>query len=173
VHQSLIKSSCLIILNYLKGFERTSSFNRKTVLSESEGLVREMSGMNTNLNVHSGTQHLIDHSHSQSPRVVGPPVSSYIIANYPANNNNNFGQLSTYGTPPGGKHTVHWFRRGLRLHDNPSLREGIRNSTTFRCVFILDPWFAGSSNVGINKWRYVISSYFHILNSFVPEYITD
>lgn len=54
----------------------------------------------------------------------------------------------------GGKHTVHWFRRGLRLHDNPSLREGIRYSATFRCIFILDPWFAGSSNVGINKWRW-------------------
>lgn len=54
------------------------------------------------------------------------------------------------------KHTVHWFRRGLRLHDNPSLREGLKCATTFRCIFILDPWFAGSSNVGINKWRYVI-----------------
>lgn len=53
------------------------------------------------------------------------------------------------------KHTVHWFRKGLRLHDNSSLREGIRTSKTFRCIFVLDPWFAGSSNVGINKWRYV------------------
>ncbi len=51
------------------------------------------------------------------------------------------------------KHTVHWFRKGLRLHDNSSLREGIRTSKTFRCIFVLDPWFAGSSNVGINKWR--------------------
>lgn len=45
------------------------------------------------------------------------------------------------------------FRRGLRLHDNPALREGLRNAKTFRCVFIIDPWFAGTSNVGINKWR--------------------
>ena len=51
------------------------------------------------------------------------------------------------------KHTVHWFRKGLRLHDNPSLVDGIRASKTFRCIFVLDPWFAGSSNVGINKWR--------------------
>lgn len=51
------------------------------------------------------------------------------------------------------KHLVHWFRKGLRLHDNPALREGLKNSTTFRCVFVIDPWFAGSSNVGINKWR--------------------
>lgn len=53
----------------------------------------------------------------------------------------------------GGKHTVHWFRKGLRLHDNPSLREGLVGASTFRCVFVLDPWFAGSTNVGINKWR--------------------
>lgn len=51
------------------------------------------------------------------------------------------------------KHTVHWFRRGLRLHDNPSLYEGLKNAKTFRCIFLIDPWFAGSSNVGINKWR--------------------
>ncbi|XP_050068402.1 cryptochrome-1-like [Anopheles maculipalpis] len=54
------------------------------------------------------------------------------------------------------KHTVHWFRKGLRLHDNPALREGLRGTKTFRCVFIIDPWFAGSSNVGINKWRFLL-----------------
>lgn len=53
------------------------------------------------------------------------------------------------------KHTVHWFRKGLRLHDNPSFREGLKDAVTFRCIFIIDPWFAGSSNVGINKWRFV------------------
>uniref|UniRef100_A0A3P9IN33 Cryptochrome-1 n=1 Tax=Oryzias latipes TaxID=8090 RepID=A0A3P9IN33_ORYLA len=43
--------------------------------------------------------------------------------------------------------TVHWFRKGLRLHDNPALRDSIRGSDTLRCIYILDPWFAGSSNV--------------------------
>lgn len=56
------------------------------------------------------------------------------------------------------KHLVHWFRKGLRLHDNPSLREGLRGCSTYRCVFILDPWFAGSSNVDINKWRFLLES---------------
>lgn len=51
------------------------------------------------------------------------------------------------------RHTVHWFRKGLRLHDNPSLYEGLKGAITFRCIFLIDPWFAGSSNVGINKWR--------------------
>ncbi|XP_063606358.1 cryptochrome-1-like [Penaeus indicus] len=57
---------------------------------------------------------------------------------------------------PRPKHMVHWFRKGLRLHDNPSLKAGLRNAATFRCIFILDPWFAGSSNVGINKWRFLL-----------------
>lgn len=57
---------------------------------------------------------------------------------------------------PQGKHTVHWFRKGLRLHDNPALREGLIDAATFRCVFIIDPWFASSSNVGINKWRFLL-----------------
>jgi len=52
--------------------------------------------------------------------------------------------------------TVHWFRKGLRLSDNPALLRGIRRCETFRCIFILDPWFAGSSNVGTNKWRFLL-----------------
>lgn len=62
-------------------------------------------------------------------------------------------QASVPTGPLKAKHTVHWFRKGLRLHDNPALREGITGAATFRCVFIIDPWFASSSNVGINKWR--------------------
>ena len=54
---------------------------------------------------------------------------------------------------PKGNNVVHWFRRGLRLHDNPALKEALKNCATFRCIYILDPWFAGSSNVGVNKWR--------------------
>ena len=52
-----------------------------------------------------------------------------------------------------GKHILHWFRKGLRLHDNPSLKEALKGAASFRCVYILDPWFAGSSQVGVNKWR--------------------
>lgn len=49
--------------------------------------------------------------------------------------------------------TIHWFRKGLRLHDNPALKDSIQGSDTLRCIYILDPWFAGSSNLGINRWR--------------------
>lgn len=52
--------------------------------------------------------------------------------------------------------TIHWFRKGLRLHDNPSLRDSIPEADTLRCIYILDPWFAGSSNVGINRWRFLL-----------------
>jgi len=56
----------------------------------------------------------------------------------------------------GEKHVVHWFRKGLRLHDNPTLKAGLKGASTFRGIFIIDPWFAGSSNVGINKWRFLL-----------------
>ena len=51
------------------------------------------------------------------------------------------------------KNSVHWFRKGLRLSDNPALLRAVKRCDTWRCIFILDPWFAGSSNQGINKWR--------------------
>lgn len=48
---------------------------------------------------------------------------------------------------------VHWFRKGLRLHDNPALKEGLKSASGFRCIYILDPWFAGSCSKGVNRWR--------------------
>ncbi|XP_047196095.1 cryptochrome-1 [Hippoglossus stenolepis] len=52
--------------------------------------------------------------------------------------------------------SIHWFRKGLRLHDNPALQEAVRGADTVRCVYFLDPWFAGSSNVGVNRWRFLL-----------------
>ncbi|XP_019620890.1 PREDICTED: cryptochrome-1-like isoform X2 [Branchiostoma belcheri] len=57
------------------------------------------------------------------------------------------------------KSTIHWFRKGLRLHDNPSLRDALQMlqpGDVWRCVYVLDPWFAGSSNVGVNRWRFLL-----------------
>ncbi|CAH1799458.1 unnamed protein product [Owenia fusiformis] len=54
------------------------------------------------------------------------------------------------------KNVLHWFRKGLRLHDNPSLMDSLKDADTFRCVYIIDPWFAGYSQVGINKWRFLL-----------------
>ena len=50
------------------------------------------------------------------------------------------------------KNVLHWFRRGLRLHDNPALFEALQGADTYRCVYILDPWFAASQH-SVNKWR--------------------
>lgn len=51
------------------------------------------------------------------------------------------------------RRVLHWFRKGLRLHDNPALRAALEGAQTYRCVYILDPWFAGVSQVGVNRWR--------------------
>jgi hypothetical protein len=59
------------------------------------------------------------------------------------------------------KHSIHWFRKGLRVHDNPALLEAVKEATTFRCIYILDPWFVGASNtsgIRINKWRFLLQS---------------
>ncbi|KAK0153413.1 Cryptochrome-2 [Merluccius polli] len=63
--------------------------------------------------------------------------------------------------------SVHWFRKGLRLHDNPSLQEALSGADTVCCVYILDPWFAGSANVGlgINRWRFLLESLEDLDNS--------
>lgn len=57
--------------------------------------------------------------------------------------------------PMAPPNSIHWFRKGLRLHDNPALVEAVRGAGTVRCVYFLDPWFAGSSNLGVNRWRWV------------------
>lgn len=54
-------------------------------------------------------------------------------------------------------HSVHWFRKGLRLHDNPALQEALSGADTVRCVYILDPWFA-AANTGENRWRFLLES---------------
>ncbi|XP_053416024.1 cryptochrome-2 [Nycticebus coucang] len=61
-------------------------------------------------------------------------------------------------TSADGASSVHWFRKGLRLHDNPALLAAVRGARCVRCVYILDPWFAASSSVGINRWRFLLQS---------------
>ncbi|CAH2325886.1 cryptochrome-2 [Pelobates cultripes] len=58
----------------------------------------------------------------------------------------------------GSVHSVLWFRKGLRLHDNPALQAALRGARSVRCVYILDPWFAASSSGGVNRWRFLLQS---------------
>ncbi|KAL9971457.1 hypothetical protein ACROYT_G017620 [Oculina patagonica] len=52
--------------------------------------------------------------------------------------------------------SLHWFRKGLRLHDNPSLRQAIEGSSTFRAVFFLDVDSLNEINISRNKWRFLL-----------------
>ncbi|XP_019374878.1 PREDICTED: cryptochrome-2 [Gavialis gangeticus] len=72
---------------------------------------------------------------------------------------------SSVPAPAGLCRAVHWFRRGLRLHDNPALQAALRDAASVRCIYILDPWFAASSAVGINRWRFLLQSLEDLDNS--------
>ena len=49
---------------------------------------------------------------------------------------------------------IHWFRKGLRLHDNPALMAALRDCKELYPVFILDD----KAHVGINRWRFLIGA---------------
>ena len=51
------------------------------------------------------------------------------------------------GNNKGSGVAIHWFRHGLRLHDNPALLEAIRDMKELYCVFIFDGKVAGQSNI--------------------------
>ena len=53
---------------------------------------------------------------------------------------------------------VHWFSKGLRLHDNPSLKEAISGSATFRGIFFLDKDTVQGSTASPNRWRFLLES---------------
>jgi len=54
--------------------------------------------------------------------------------------------------------SLHWFRKGLRLHDNQILREAIQGSKTFRAVFFLDKATVKGAKVSVNRWRFLLES---------------
>lgn len=55
-------------------------------------------------------------------------------------------------------HSVHWFRKGLRLHDNPALLAALQDCKEFYPIFILDPWFPKNMHISVNRWRFLIES---------------
>lgn len=65
--------------------------------------------------------------------------------------------LSTVSSNVGlGHNAMHWFRKDLRLHDNPSLCESLVNCRTFRAVYILDPVSAKAAKVSANRWKFLL-----------------
>lgn len=59
---------------------------------------------------------------------------------------------------------IHWFRKGLRVHDNPALTSAIEFSNPIdggawlRPIFILDPEILEWLRVGPNRWRFLQQS---------------
>lgn len=57
---------------------------------------------------------------------------------------------------------IHWFRKGLRLHDNPNLTaavDALEDSKHYlRPIFILDPEIIKWLKVGPNRWRFLKDS---------------
>jgi cryptochrome len=57
---------------------------------------------------------------------------------------------------------LHWFRKGLRLHDNPALIEACNHCKAHKGllypVFCIDPWFAKPEVVGVNRYNFLLES---------------
>lgn len=54
---------------------------------------------------------------------------------------------------------VLWFRKGLRLHDNPALVEACTGSNHVYPIFIIDPFFLKSGyKVGVNRYNFLLES---------------
>ena len=54
--------------------------------------------------------------------------------------------------------SIYWFRKSLRLHDNPSLLYALANTDLVYPIFILDPYFVKTAKVGPNRWRFLLES---------------
>lgn len=56
------------------------------------------------------------------------------------------------------KHAIHWVRKDLRLHDNPSLLEAVKGSDTVRVIYVLDTKVDHATGIGLNLWRFLLQS---------------
>ncbi|XP_002517574.2 (6-4)DNA photolyase isoform X2 [Ricinus communis] len=68
---------------------------------------------------------------------------------------------------PSGSSSLMWFRKGLRVHDNPALDYASKGSKFVYPVFVIDPHYMepdpnafspGSSRAGINRIRFLLES---------------
>ncbi len=54
--------------------------------------------------------------------------------------------------------TVYWFRKALRLHDNPALVKACERASQLYPVFCMDPYFAKPHLVGPNRYAFLLES---------------
>lgn len=57
----------------------------------------------------------------------------------------------------GAQRGLLWFRKGLRLHDNPALHQACKG-VALAPVFVLDPWFLTPQRVGVNRLNFLLES---------------
>lgn len=59
---------------------------------------------------------------------------------------------------PSGMASIHWFRKGLRIHDNPALLKALQESHSVYPLFIFDPHFVKSGKVGGRRYSFLLES---------------
>uniref|UniRef100_A0A2P2JWZ5 DNA photolyase n=1 Tax=Rhizophora mucronata TaxID=61149 RepID=A0A2P2JWZ5_RHIMU len=68
---------------------------------------------------------------------------------------------------PSGSNSLMWFRKGLRIHDNPALQHASKGSDFVYPVFVIDPHYMkpdpsafspGSTRAGLNRIRFLLES---------------
>ncbi|KAL8458084.1 hypothetical protein ACS0TY_035816 [Phlomoides rotata] len=72
-----------------------------------------------------------------------------------------------YSTMASGSSSLMWFRKGLRIHDNPALEYAAQGSDFLYPVFVIDPHYMepdpnafspGSKRAGLNRIRFLLES---------------
>jgi cryptochrome len=54
--------------------------------------------------------------------------------------------------------SMHWFRKGLRLHDNPALLAACKASKYVYPIIVMDPYFAKPDIIGVNRYSFYLQS---------------
>ena len=54
--------------------------------------------------------------------------------------------------------SLHWFRKGLRLHDNPALTAALRDCKEIYPVFVLEPGSRSRVPISDNRWRFLLGA---------------
>lgn len=66
-----------------------------------------------------------------------------------------------------GSNSLMWFRKGIRIHDNPALEYAAKGANLLYPVFVIDPHYMepdpsafspGSSRAGLNRIRFLLES---------------
>ena len=54
--------------------------------------------------------------------------------------------------------SIHWFRKGLRLHDNAALLRACEGAEAVFPLFIIDPRFANPAKVGVLRYHFLLQA---------------